>query len=254
MTGAVLTFYAFIGFEDMLNVAEEVKEPRTTMPRGIVLAQLIAAMLYIGVAVTAVSVVDYRELAAPGPPLDKIAAVAAPWLPKRTFLYITLFAVTNTMLINYIMGSRLLYGMARQGLVPAALGRIHPIRQTPHVAIFCLLAIVSVLALTTPDVSPLASATSLLLLCSFTVVNAALIWLKLRRGEPRGAFEVPVFVPALGILVNVSLVLARALDKSDEFRAVKIAAAMLAGIVVLYLLFRPKTVSEESLAAVETGN
>ncbi|MEX2316490.1 MAG: APC family permease [Pirellulales bacterium] len=253
LTGAVLTFYAFIGFEDMLNVAEEVKEPRRTMPRGIVLAQTIAAVLYIAVAVTAVSVVDYRELAAPGAPLDKIAARAAPWLPARTFLYITLFAVTNTMLINYIMGSRMLYGMSRQGLVPAFLGRIHPTRRTPHIAILCLLVVVAVLALTTPDVSPLASATSLLLLCSFTVVNAALIWLKFRPGEPTGGFEVPVIVPALAMLINIALVVSKITDKSDNFRAPIIASVMLAGIVVLYFLFRPKKVTEEALASLESN-
>jgi amino acid transporter len=276
LTGAVLTFYAFIGFEDMLNIAEEVQEPRRTMPRGIVIAQCMAALLYIGVAITAVSVVDYRELASPGAPLSKIANRAAPWLPSQTYVFITLFAVANTMLINYVMGSRLLYGMARQGLVPATLGRIHATRKTPHIAIITLLAIVAGLSylgdliglveehssgwlqstaenLMRPDpISNLASATSLLLLFSFMVVNGGLIRLKLRSDEPKGGFEVPIVVPLLGMLINAALIGSRLMDPGAGLLAPMIAAVMVAGISVLYLVFRPKNVSEESLAAAES--
>ena len=125
-------------------------------------------------------------------PLARVTGkAAAPWLPPRTFDFITLFAVANTVLINYIMGSRLLYGMARQGLLPAVLGRVHRTRHTPHVAILTLLAVVLVLAVSGGEdaVKQLASATALLLLCSFMVVNTALIVLKLRPGEPRGRFR-----------------------------------------------------------------
>ena len=276
LTGAVLTFYAFIGFEDMLNVAEEVKEPRRTMPWGIVIAQAIATLLYMGIAVTAVSVVDYRELAVAGAPMNAIASRAAPWLPGQTFVYVTLFAVANTMLINYIMGSRLLYGMARQGLLPAILGRVHRSRQTPHIAILVLLTIVIMLALTndwirylqgftggalreflidlekTGPIASLASATSLLLLFSFLIVNGSLIALKLRPGEPPGAFEVPVAIPALGMLVNGALIFTRFKEASEAgWLAPIIAGVIVAGISALYFCIRPTNVTEEALAAVE---
>jgi amino acid transporter len=276
MTGAVLTFYAFIGFEDMLNVGEEVKEPKWTMPRGIILAQAVAALLYIAVAITAVSVVDYKELAGAKSPLNSIASRAAPWLPGQTYVYITLFAVANTMLINYVMGSRLLYGMARQGLVPAALGRVHPSRHTPHVAILTLLVIVTVLAFTNDlirhlqgvttgflnkflvdleragAISSLASATSLLLLFSFMIVNGSLIALRMRPDEPRGGFEVPIVIPALGILVNAALLYTRFKESSAAgWLAPILTGLLLAAITLLYLLFRPKNVTEETLAALE---
>jgi amino acid transporter len=250
LTGAVLTFFAFVGFEDMLNVAEEVKEPRRTMPWGIVLALACVTVLYIGVAVTAISVVDYRDFAQPGAPLSKIANRAAPWLPARTFDFITLFAVANSMLINYIMGSRLLYGMARHGLLPAFLSRIHPRRHTPHVAIFVLLVLIIILALA-GDVQALASATALLLLFSFAVVNASLIALKLRPGEPRGGFEVPVVVPILGILINATLIFARLTSETADPRAPKIAGWILLSVTILYFVMRPKSITEESLASLE---
>ena len=254
LAGAVLTFFSFIGFEDMLNVAEEVKEPRRTMPWGIMLALGVVTVLYIAIAVTVVSVVDYRALAAADSPLSIVTDRAAPWLHPKTFDFITMFAVANSMLINYIMGSRLLYGMARQGLLPSVLGRVHAKRHTPHVAILTLLVIVVALALSGGEdgVRTLATATGLLLLFSFMIVNAALVVLKRRPDEPPGGFEVPVFVPILGVAVNAVLLLARVFDGGANLRAPFIAGAILLGIAVLFLLVRPKNVTEEVLASVET--
>lgn len=253
LAGSVLTFFSFIGFEDMLNVAEEVKQPERTMPWGIVLALAAVTVLYISVAVTAVSVVDYRVLALAPAPLSAICHRAAPWLPARTYDFITLFAVANTVLINYIMGSRLLYGMARQGLLPAVLGRVHAKRHTPHVAIFALLVVVLILALSGgPDaVKQLASATALLLLFSFMVVNSALVTLKLRANEPRGAFEVPVFVPLLGIIVNATLIVGRVMTGEGGLRAPAIAGLIIFAATILYFVLRPTNVSEEALAALD---
>jgi APA family basic amino acid/polyamine antiporter len=246
MTGAVLTFYAFVGFEDLLNLSEEVKNPRQIMPWGIILAVACATVIYVLVSVAAVSVVPYASLADPdkGAPMEQITRVAAPWVPPGLYTGITLFAVANTALINFIMGSRLVYGMARQGLLPSYLGAVHPTRHTPHRAILVLAGIVAVLAFF-GNVSQLASATSLLLLLVFGLMNAALIVLKLRKDEEKGAFEVPMVVPVLGALVCLGLIYARLSDPAADPRAPRIALAMLAGITVLYFAMRPKTVITE---------
>ena len=253
LNGAVLTFFSFIGFEDMLNVSEEVKDPVRTVPKALIGALAIATVLYVAMSITAVSVVDYRELADRklGAPLAQITNKATPWLSPWVFTAITLFAVTNTALINYIMGSRLLYGMARHGLLPAPLGRVHRTRRTPHVAVGVLLVVVVTLALS-GGVPQLASATSLLLLSCFVVVNVALIVLKRRPGEPPGGFEVPVVVPALGALVCAALIAARVTTRNArgqfEWKAPLTAAVVLAVIVLLYAIQRPKNVTEEALA------
>lgn len=247
MSGAVLTFFSFVGFEDMLNVGEEVKNPKRTMPWGIVIALLVATVLYIAVSVTAVSVVSYRDLPNTqlGAPLVQITNRAAPSLSPWVFTGITLFAVGNTALINFIMGSRLIYGMSRQGLLPAVLGRVHPGRRTPHVAIFALMAVVVALALV-GDISQLAAATALLLLGCFCVVNAALIVLKFRAGEPRGYFEVPWIVPALGILCCCGLIAARVTRTGAGWKAPAIAGGIVVGIALLYAIVRPRAISEET--------
>jgi amino acid transporter len=241
MTGAILTFFAFIGFEDTLNVAEEAREPRSTLPIGIVAAMLTATALYIAVSVTAVSVVPWQELArAPGP-LVEVMARAAPWFPGWGYAAITLFAVANTALLNYVTASRLLLGMGRQGLMPEACARIHPERRTPHIATLVLLPVVVALILA-GDIGQLASATVLLLLAVFTVVNLALLVLQRRPSEPHGGFEVPALIPALGALVCGALLVNRVL--AGDWRAPALAGAMLAVILVAYLVFRPAVTAE----------
>ncbi|WP_270938029.1 APC family permease, partial [Falsiroseomonas oryzae] len=233
MTGAILTFFAFIGFEDTLNVAEEAKEPRTTLPFGIITAMLAATVLYIAVAITAVSVVPWQELAAAPGPLVEVMRRAAPWFPSWGYAAITLFAVANTALLNYVTASRLLLGMARHGLMPEACARIHPTRRTPHVAILALLPVVAALILA-GDIGQLASATVLLLLAVFTVVNVALIVLQRRPGEARGGFEVPVVVPAAGALVCGALLVNRVF--AGDWRAPALAGALLAVVLLAFAL------------------
>jgi amino acid transporter len=244
LQGAALTFFSFIGFEDMLNVVEEVKDPRRNFPRAVMLSLLIVTVIYVAAAISAVSVVHHAELAASKEPLVEVVRRGAPAFPTLLFSAISLFAITNTALLNYIMGSRLAYGMARQGLLPATLGTVHPVRRTPHVAIACLMVIALALALSV-DLSDLARATSSLLLSVFILINAALIVLQRRPGEQKGQFEVPTFVPLAGILVCAALLL------NQPPQALRIAGILLAGIALLYLVLRPRAITEETLAELE---
>lgn len=236
MHGAVLTFFAFIGFEDTLNVAEECRDPQRTIPVALVTAMAVGALIYVGVAVTAVSVVPWRELSEAAGPLTEVIARAAPAIAPWVFTSITLFAVANTALVNYVTSSRLVYGMARQGLLPAALGRVHRRSRTPHVAAIGLLAVLLPLGLL-GSVASLASAAVLLLLVVFAVVNGALFILQARRGEPPGRFEVPRWVPAAGTAICLLLVGLRV--ASSDWHAPALAAGLLAGILALYALLRP---------------
>ena len=240
--GVALTFYAFLGFEDSINIAEELKNPRRDLPFGLVMALVLTVVIYMSVAITAVSVVPWQELAEANAPLAEVMTRAAPWLPAWVFIAITIFAVANTGLINYVTASRLLYGMARDRHLPRALSLIHPVRRTPHIAIGLIFVLIVILILS-GDISQLASATVLLLLLVFSVVNSALVILKLRPGEPEGAFELPLAVPALGAVVCVALFLARAV--AGDWRAPAIAGVLLLGVGALYLWIRPRLAAEE---------
>lgn len=235
MQGAVLAFFAFIGFEDMYNVAEEVRQPERNLPLGLILAMAAAAILYIAVAVTAVSVVPWDDLAeAPGP-ITEVIGRAAPSISPIVFTAITLFAVANTALVNYVTASRLIYGMARQGLLPARLGDVHASRRTPHYAIAALFLVLAPLALL-GTIAELAAATVLLLLLVFMVVNGALFILKRRKGEKAGRFEMPLFVPALGAIVCFVLIVVRTL--TGDIEAPVLAGVLLIGSLAIYALMR----------------
>ncbi|MGV1015276.1 MAG: APC family permease, partial [Methyloceanibacter sp.] len=216
-------------------IAEETRDPERTVPLGLILAMAMAAILYLAVAVTAVSVVPWQELAeAPGP-ITEVVNRAAPAIPPIVFIFITLFAVANTALVNYVTASRLLYGMARQGLLPTMLGNVHDGRRTPHIAIAALFLILAPLALL-GTITELAAATVLLLLAVFTVVNGSLFVLKQRQGEKRGYFEVPLLVPALGAVVCLTLIVVRV--STGDWRAPAIAGALLLGALAIYALMR----------------
>ena len=237
LQGSVLTFFAFIGFEDTINVAEECRDPEVTIPLGLIAAMTMAAIIYVAVAVTVVSVLPWQELAAAPGPLTAVMARAAPWLPTIVYAFITLFAVANTALVNYVTASRLVYGMAHQELLPSRLGEVHAKALTPHYAILALFAVAAPLALI-GTIAQLAAATVLLLLSVFAIMNGALVLLKNRPGEPVGRFEIPRVLPMLGVLVCAGLVAVRV--STGDWRAPAIAGALVAGILAIYAFARPK--------------
>lgn len=240
LSGAVLTFFSFVGLEDMINVAEEVKNPERNLPIGILLAVSVSSLIYVGISVVAVSVIPAAELALSKTPLVDVIRKAAPWFPPLAFSFIAMFAVANTALLNFVMGSRLMYGMANQGLLPKVLGRVSPRTHTPLVASLTLLAILLVLALA-GDISSLARSTSVLLLGCFFFVNIALVVLKRRKNEPKGRFEVPTFVPVLGALITATML------SHAKIEEIRLAGSMLVGIVILYFVLRPSGPAIEQL-------
>lgn len=241
LQASVLTFFAFIGFEDAINVAEECKDPERTIPRGLIIATFTAALLYIAVAVTAVSVVPWHELATTSSPLTEVMRRSAPGIPPGIMTFIALFSVANTALVNYVTASRLIYGMAGQGLLPDHFARVHAKQRTPHIAVMALLA-VSLLLVIAGGIADLAAATVLLLLVVFIAVNASLIALKRRAGEKPGQFEIPVILPLAGMAVCAGLLLTRLV--SSDWRAPAIAALLLIGSAALYAVLHGRKTPE----------
>ncbi|HEX9780458.1 MAG TPA: APC family permease [bacterium] len=204
LQGGALAFFAFIGFEDMVNIAEEVRSPQRILPAALLTALSVCGLLYIAVAAVATAVVPAPALASSSAPLLEVVRTAAPAVPAGLFVVIALFAVTNTALANYVMASRLVYGLARQGLIPAWLGAVHALHRTPHRAILALGAAGAALALS-GTLTALAGATSLLILGVFAAVNASLLAVKRRPDDGEPGFSVPGAVPVLGAAASLGL-------------------------------------------------
>jgi basic amino acid/polyamine antiporter, APA family len=161
--GASLAFFALIGFEDSVNVAEETKEPSRVYPRALFYGLAIAGVVYMLVTVIASMAVETSKLVDSDGPLLEVVGLGPLGVSTKLFAAIALFALTNGALINLIMASRIVYGMSNEGIVPRAFGRVHEGRRTPWVAILFTAALAAVLV-TVGDLESLADTTVLLLL------------------------------------------------------------------------------------------
>lgn len=205
MAGAFLAFYAFIGFEDMVNIAEEIKSPERTLPAGILLALLTATVFYTLIALITVLALDHGTLSNSKAPLAELLSAISNIDPKL-ISGISMFAIINGALIQMIMASRIFYGMAKKGWLWRGLAKISPITQTPVLASWLVILIVLGLALWLP-LETLAQGTSYLVLIVFTLVNAALISVKRRKRQVTGIMTVPMWIPYAGLISSTSLVL-----------------------------------------------
>lgn len=195
-----LSVFAFIGFEDLTNMAEEAREPERVMPRAILLALFITAALYIAVSLAAVRVAPHAELRASAQPVALIWERATGSSPA--FLSaIAVAAALNGVLAQIVMASRVLYGLGRRTRVLEPLARSHPRFGTPARATLLVGGAVLAAALLLP-VETLAEATAIILLAVFALVNAALI--RLHRREPQAPFRVAAWVPWAGLIAALA--------------------------------------------------
>jgi basic amino acid/polyamine antiporter, APA family len=204
MFGATLAFYAFIGFEDMINVAEEVTDVGRTMPRAIILTLIITTILYFIISLVAVTALPLAELSNSKAPLADIYQHNTGNQPYLISL-IGIFAVLNGALIQIIMASRIVYGLSQQGHLPSLVGRVSAKTQTPVNATILVTAIILVLALALPLLM-LAQFTSAITLTVFCLVNISLIAIK-RRSDDTPSFQVPNWVPWIGAVTSGSFAL-----------------------------------------------
>lgn len=207
VVGAFLAFYAYIGFEDMVNIAEEVRDPEHTMPRAIIFALLVSTLLYAGVAFVAIALVPPDKLAMSAAPLADV--FRATGVSPLFITFVGLFAVVNGALIQIIMAARILYGMGKRHWLPSVVSRVSPRTHTPLIATMVVTAVVVILALWFP-LKTLAAYTSYLILTVFFLINLSL--LVIRRSPPPGNIVVyPAWVPVGGMLTSAGLFLGQLL-------------------------------------------
>lgn len=202
--GTLLSFYAFIGFEDMVDVAEEVKDVKRKLPLAIILTLVITMLLYILLMVSAVLSLPPSALAASEVPLAFLYEFNA-GREATLIIVIGMFAVINGALIQMIMASRVLYGLSYRGQLPAQLSFVHHRTQTPVVATVLVTLIVLLLA-STGSLLTLAEITSIIMLMIFSIVNLALWRIKKRDPHPPSTIIFPVWVPIIGLVISSAIV------------------------------------------------
>jgi amino acid transporter len=233
LSGAIVAYYSFVGFETSANVIEEVRNPQKVYPTALFGALLTAGVVYVLVGIASATALSPDQLAESSGPLLAVVGASGVGIPDWVFSAIALVAVANGALLTMIMSSRLSYGMAEQGLLPAALTRVLPNRRTPWVAIVSTTVVAMLLTLV-GDLSTLAATVVLLLLFVFISTNVAVLVLR-RDVVEHNHFRVWTAVPVLGVGSCILLL------TQQEAKVWLFGAILLAVGAVLYLVARAAT-------------
>ena len=209
---AALVFFAYTGFESIVKLSEETKSPEKTIPKGLIFAILISVVLYILVAISAVSVVGWENLSRSDAPLADIAFSA---FGSNAFIFLTiiaLFSTANTVLLMMLGSSRIMYGMANSFHLPSILSKVHFLRRTPWAAII-MTSVLSLLFIFAGDIAFVANVANFTLFVTFFVINASMIVLRYKEPDVKRPFRVPFTIGRfpllafLGILFSVFMLL-----------------------------------------------
>lgn len=218
LTATALAFYALIGFEDSVNVAEEAKDPRRDYPRALFGGIAVAGVVYLVIGVLAPAVLPTDKLLSTDDvdnPLIEMAQLGPLAIPVKVFAVIGILALANGALINMIMASRLTYGMSRQGIIPRIFSRVHAGRQTPLTAIVFTTILGVVLLVVTKDLTDLSNTTTSLLLLVFFFVNISVLVLR-RDRVGHDHYVAPSVLPAIGALVSIGLLIYRIVNDTSQ--------------------------------------
>ncbi len=208
---AALIFFAYIGFEDLANIAEEVKNPRENVPKALLASVAITTVIYVLVGLAVVSLADWQLLATSTAPLAYAASMVLGETAFWVMSMIALFATANTVLIGLIVGSREMYGMSKDGTIPKALSMIHKTRRTPWVSVF-LTMLLSMAFVFLGHIRTVASITDLGTFYIFIFVNLSAIALRYKHPRKKRRFKTPLnigkfpLIPFFGLISSLILV------------------------------------------------
>jgi len=232
----VLIFFAFIGFEDMANVAEEVKKPKKTLPRAIILSIIITGVIYILVSLSAVRILNWEELSQSAAPLADIATRGLGNNGGITMSVIALFATASTVLITLVAGARILYGMAKSNSLPSIFAKIHPKTGTPWIAVIGILVTSVVFALI-GDIVIVANIVVFAIVITFAMINLSVILLRYVKPEDERPFRVPLNVGKFPILPLFGFIITVYMAMQFELEVILVGVGIVGSGCVFYILY-----------------
>ena len=240
----VLIFFAFIGFEDMANVAEEVKKPKKTLPRAIIISVVIAGILYVLVSLAVVRVVPWEELASSAAPMAFVAERGLGSEAHILLSSIALFAITNTVLITLVAGSRIFYGMAREKVFPSILEKIHFKTKTPWMAVIVIM-VTSIAFTFIGDIVIVANITVFAIVITFAAINLAVIVLRYTEPDIERKFKVPINIGKFPILPLFGVGISVYMAFQFELEVVLVGVGIIGAGIIFYIFNKKrKTVLE----------
>ena len=238
--GFVLVFFAFIGFEDIANVAEEVKRPKKTMPRGIMLSVLISTIIYILVSLASIRIVGWEQLAESSAPLAFVAQQKLGDQGHFILSIIALFATASTILITLVAGARIFYGMAKDGSLPSKLGLIHKKTKTPCIAVV-LIFVTAIGFSFVGDIVIVANIVVFAVVITFAMINLAVILLRYVKPDEERPYKVPINIGKFPILPLFGLGSTIYMAIQFEIEIILAGIAIIAaGIIFYFVMYKIK--------------
>ena len=241
---SALVFFAYTGFESIVKLSEETKNPEKTIPKGLMMAILISIVLYILVAISAVSVIGWGKLAASDAPFADLAFSAFGSDAFILLAIIALFATANTVLMMLLGASRIIYGMADSLTLPSILGSVHFTRRTPWIAIFAAM-LLSMLFVFAGDIAVVANVDNFTLFVTFFVINAALILLRYKAPRTERPFRVPLAIGKFPIMPLFGIVFCVFMLFQLEWKVLLVGAMLVViGLVLSFVEMNKKTADD----------
>jgi APA family basic amino acid/polyamine antiporter len=233
---AALIFFAYIGFEDLANISEEVKDPKRNVPKALLVSVIVTTVIYVLVGMAVVSLVDWQSLAASQAPLAFAVSSVLGNQAFRLMSVIALFATANTVLVGLIVGSREIYGMSRDGTLPKIFSRIHIRRRTPWIAVFATM-IFSMAFVLFGNINIVAGITDLGTFYVFIFVNASAIALRYRMPDVKRVFRTPLNIGRFPLISFLGLLSSLILVSYLRINAILIGLGIaLVGVVAYFIL------------------
>jgi APA family basic amino acid/polyamine antiporter len=243
---AGLAFFAFFGFENLANIAEETKDAIRTIPKALVISVAATTAIYISVSAAAVALVGWEELSTSNAPLALAAEKAFGMTGVTLLSAIALFATANTVLMMLVAGSRIAFGMSREGALPAALGKIHSATGTPWTAVILAAFLTTALLLISRgSISAVAQIAVSAIFMVYLLVNLALIWLRLKKAGIDRPFRSPFQIGRVPVLAALGAVTSAAmLTQFDTFTIASSFGIAGAGIIAYAIFSRSRRTNE----------
>ncbi|MNJ96766.1 putative amino acid permease YhdG [compost metagenome] len=233
ISGAAMIIFAYFGFENIVNFAEETREPEKKLPRAIILSLLASSFLYVLVSFAALGLATPAELAKTNGPLS---AVLKNEYAKAALVIgaIAMFSTANTILISILSTSRVIFSMSREQDLPQILSRLSKKRETPWVATLALFSLTSLL-LPAGGIKIMASASSFATMSAFILINLALIHLRFVRPDLKRPFRIPGNIGLLPLIPTLAVLISFSLMFFYEIEVYFLTFSFLAFVFILYL-------------------
>jgi len=240
----VLIFFAFIGFEDIANVAEEVRNPKKIIPRAIILSVMISGIIYVLVSLAVVRVINWEDLSLSAAPLAEVVKKGLGIQGHIIFSGIALFAITNTVLITLVAGARMIYGMGRDKSFPNILARVHSKTKTPWVAIIAIM-MVSIGFSFIGDIVIVANITVFAVVITFGAINLSVIVLRYTEPDIKREFRIPLNIGKFPVLPMFGLVISAYMAIQFEMEVMLVGFGIITIGAIFYVIFNIKSLHKK---------